>query len=52
MFLNKRDFFYTLNVCRVRMWPAIENVTELSDMTRFLQTLDMCAFRANITRLL
>jgi hypothetical protein len=30
----------------------LENVTELGDMTRFLQTLDMCAFRANVTRLL
>jgi hypothetical protein len=40
------------NVCRVTTWPALENVTELCDMTRFLQTLDMCAFRANVTRLL
>jgi hypothetical protein len=40
------------NVRRVTMWPALENVTELCEMTRFLQTLDMCAFRANVTRLL
>jgi hypothetical protein len=40
------------NVCRVTTWPALENVTKLCDMTRFIQTLDMCAFRANVTRLL
>ena len=40
------------NECRVTTWPALENVTELCDMTRFLQTLDVCAFRANVTRLL
>jgi hypothetical protein len=40
------------NVCRVTTWSALENVTELCDMTRFIQTLDMCAFRANVTRLL
>jgi hypothetical protein len=33
-------------------WPALENVTDLCDMTRFIQTLDMCAFRAKVTRLL
>jgi hypothetical protein len=34
------------------MWPAIENVTERSDMTRFLQTLDMCPIGLYVTRLL
>jgi hypothetical protein len=44
--------FIAHNVCRVTTWPALENVTELCDMTRFIQTLDMCPFRANVTRLL
>jgi hypothetical protein len=43
---------FPTNACRVTTWPALENVTERSDMTRFLQTLDMCAFRANVTRLI
>jgi hypothetical protein len=29
------------NVCRVATWPVLENVMERSDMTRFIQTLDM-----------
>jgi hypothetical protein len=44
---------------QIAAWPALINVTELaaealeaSDMTRFLQTLDMCPLRANVTRLL
>jgi hypothetical protein len=39
-------------VRRVTTWPAFENVTELCDMTRLLQTMDMCAYRANVSRLL
>jgi hypothetical protein len=37
-----RSGLFPTNVCRVTTWPALENVTELCDMTRFLQTLDMC----------
>jgi len=52
IFFKKRDFFYSLNVRRVATWPALENVTERSDMTRFLQMQDMCPIGLYVTRLL